>query len=452
MVDKICVILHVINTHEANRNKMEKNIYDILREECKLQVTTDSRNCPKDSMFIALKGDKFNGNAYAAKALESGCAYALVDEKEYVTSDRTILVEDGLRALQELATEHRDRMKRPVLGITGTNGKTTTKELIAAVLKMKFNVLYTEGNLNNHIGVPLTLLRLREEHDMAIIEMGANHPGEIKQLTAIAKPDCGLITNVGKAHLEGFGSFEKLIATKCEMYDFITSDGRHDNLFVDCDNEILMREAQCRTKSAITYGTNENASVRGELIDSDPYMRFKIMGDKEYEVQTHLVGAYNFKNALAAVAVGRHFDIPMNDIVKAISNYVPTNNRSQLTETATNRLIVDTYNANPTSMMAALENFTMMKADNKMVILGDMRELGAISAEEHQKVADYLKEHDIDEVWLVGEEFGKTDCSYRKFENVASVKETLKETPVTGKTILIKGSNGTRLFELPELL
>ncbi len=430
-----------------------KSIYEIFCEDCNMQVTTDSRNCPEGSMFIALKGDKFNGNEYAEQALKKGCAYAVVDEEKYVTDKRTILVSNGLEALQQLAGEHRRKFQIPVIGITGTNGKTTTKELIAAVLGKKYNVLYTQGNLNNHIGVPLTLLRLRKEHDVAIIEMGANHPGEIKPLTEIANPTAGLITNVGKAHLEGFGSFETLVQTKCEMYDALKYASPEGVAFVDYDNEILMKQVRSRLHLQKTYGTDEHSDTRGSLMDSDPYMRLRVIDDnKEYEVATHLVGAYNLKNALAAVAVGKHFGVAMGDIIAALEEYVPTNNRSQMKETANNRLIIDTYNANPTSMMAALENFTQMKGDNKMLILGNMGELGSISREEHQRIVDYLRDNGYDEVWLVGKGFEDIDCQYRKFRDVSDVKQEITTNPVKGKLIMIKGSNSNRLFELPELL
>lgn len=434
---------------------LEERLYKILKEECNMQVTTDSRNCPKGSMFIALKGDKFNGNKFAQQAIDNGCAYALVDEDGYATSERIIRVYDCLTVLQRLAIDNHRATRCNVLAITGTNGKTTTKELIAAVLKKKYKIIYTEGNLNNHIGVPLTMLRIRPEHDIAVIEMGANHPGEIKQLARIAEPTYGLITNVGKAHLEGFGSFEKLVQTKCELYDYLAHDIHSWAVFVDYENEILMKAARARFYFPETYGTSKYANTQGELIDSNPYMRFKVIDKKTFNetvIQTQLVGAYNFKNALAAVRVGQYFNIPIEDIAAAISEYKPTNNRSQLTKTKSNSLIVDTYNANPTSMTASLENFSQMTASNKMVILGDMRELGASSAEEHQNIVDFLKEHDINDVWLVGNEFSKTNCDFRKFADVTAVKETLKAEPQTGKTILIKGSNSMRLFELPELL
>ena len=408
-------------------------------------ITTDSRDCPKGSIFFALKGDTFNGNAYAASALEKGCAYAVIDEAEYAADDRYIVVPDVLTTLQQLANEHRKALGTPIVGITGTNGKTTTKELVATVLGKKYNVLYTQGNFNNHIGVPKTLLQLTEEHNMAVIEMGANHPGEIKTLVNIVEPDCGLITNVGKAHLEGFGSFEGVIKTKGELYDFLRE--HKGKVFIDEENEHLMN---------ISSGLNLIPYVTGEVIDCAPYLHFKWQGG---DIMTHLIGAYNIKNMMAAATVGLHFGVSVADINDALAGYIPSNNRSQLTITEKNKLIVDTYNANPTSMMAALQNFSIMQVSPKMAILGDMRELGEVSEAEHKKVVDFLTAEEAKAkegeflVWLVGAEFSKTSCHFRKFPDVAAVKKALEEEGVpTGYHILIKGSNGIRLFELPALL
>ena len=402
-------------------------------------VTTDSRDCPEGSIFFALKGDTFNGNAYAKAALDKGCAYAVIDEAQYAEDDRYIVVDDVLTTLQQLAREHRRALGTPIIGITGTNGKTTTKELIATVLSKKYNVLYTQGNFNNHIGVPKTLLRLTKEHDIAVIEMGANHPGEIKTLVEIVEPNCGLITNVGKAHIEGFGSFEGVIKTKGELYDNLRK--RADSkVFIDTENPYLM---------GISEGLNLVPYVKGEVTACDPFLMFKWEGG---EVQTHLIGAYNMKNMLAAATVGLHFGVTPEQINEALAGYVPSNNRSQLTITEHNRLIVDTYNANPTSMMAALNNFVLMSVEPKMAILGEMGELGSISGEEHQKIINFLQEHHIENVWLVGKEFGKIESPYRKFADVGEVKATLATERPEGQYILIKGSNYNRLFELPELL
>lgn len=414
-------------------------------------ITTDSRECPEGSIFFALKGETFNGNQYAQAALDKGCAYAVIDEPQYAAEgdSRFFVVPDVLTALQQLANEHRRALNTPIIGITGTNGKTTTKELIATVLAKKYNVLYTQGNFNNHIGVPKTLLRLNKEHDIAVIEMGANHPGEIKTLVNIVEPDYGLITNVGKAHLEGFGSFEGVIKTKGELYDYLRAastgiskgEGKSQAVFIDSDNEYLM---------GISDGLNLIPYVKGEVIACDPYLRFKWQGG---EVSTHLIGAYNIKNMLAAATVGLHFDVTQEQINEALEGYVPSNNRLQLTTTEHNHLIVDAYNANPTSMMAALQNFCLINTNEpKMAILGSMGELGEASAAEHQKVVDFLREQGMTDVWLIGREFGNTKCDYRKYSDADAVKEALTAEMPTGKLILIKGSHSTRTYELPPLL
>ena len=422
-------------------------------EECN-GVTTDSRNCPEGSMFIALKGETFNGNAFACQALQKGCRYALVDEIEYVDKDnpRILFVEDCLTALQQLAHEHRRKMAVPIVGITGTNGKTTTKELIATVLQQKYKVLYTQGNLNNHIGVPLTLLRITKEHELAVIEMGANHPGEIRTLVNIVEPDCGLITNVGKAHLQGFGSFEGVVKTKGELYDYMRSKV-NGLIFIDKDNEILCQIAD--HLNSISYGMNSSGDllVKGILGVCAPFLSFDWIYDgKSYHVQTHLIGSYNVKNALAAITIGCHFNVPAVDICRALNAYVPQNNRSQLTETESNKLIVDAYNANPTSMMAALENFRLMDVPHKILVLGDMKELGESSKEEHAKIVSFLRACAFERVILVGSEFSGTGSSYECYPHVEALKEYLQHEKIRGKYILIKGSNSMRLSQLKEVL
>lgn len=388
-------------------------LYQIFLD-CQL-VTTDSRNCPEGSLFIALKGESFNGNAFAGKALETGCAYAVIDESEYAIEgdQRYILVDDCLQTLQQLANYHRRQLGTRVIGITGTNGKTTTKELISAVLSQSHNILYTLGNLNNHIGVPSTLLRLKAEHDLAVIEMGANHPGEIKFLSEIAEPDCGIITNVGKAHLEGFGSFEGVIKTKGELYDFLRKK-EGSTVFIHHDNAYLMNIAE--GLNLIPYGTEDDLYVNGRITGNSPYLTFEWKAGKDgksYQVQTQLIGEYNFPNALAAITIGRFFGVEDAKINEALAGYTPQNNRSQLKKTDDNTLIIDAYNANPTSMMAALQNFRNMEVPHKMLILGDMRELGAESAAEHQKIADYLKECAFEKVWLVGDQFAAAEHSFQ---------------------------------------
>ena len=420
-------------------------LYQIFLD-CQL-VTTDSRNCPEGSLFIALKGESFNGNAFAGKALETGCAYAIIDEPEYAVEgdQRYILVDDCLQTLQQLAYYHRRQLGTQVIGITGTNGKTTTKELISAVLSQSHNILYTLGNLNNHIGVPSTLLRLKAEHDLAVIEMGANHPGEIKFLSEIVEPDCGIITNVGKAHLEGFGSFEGVIKTKGELYDFLRKK-EGSTVFIHHDNAYLMNIAG--GLNLIPYGTEDDLYVNGRITGNSPYLTFEWKAGKAgetYQVQTQLIGEYNFPNALAAITIGLFFGVEAAKINEALAGYTPQNNRSQLKKTNDNTLIIDAYNANPTSMMAALQNFRNMEVPHKMLLLGDMRELGAESAAEHQKIADYIKECDFEEVWLVGEQFAAAEHSFKTYPNVQEVIKELETNKPKGYTILIKGSNGIKL-------
>lgn len=420
-------------------------------------VTTDSRDCPKDSIFIALKGASFNGNKFAAAALEKGCAYAIVDEKEYTIEGdhRFILVDNCLTTFKKLAREHRRQFDIPVIGITGTNGKTTSKELISAVLAKKYNVMHTEGNFNNDVGVPKTLLRLNKEHEIAVVEMGASHPTDIKVLVEYVEPTCGMITNVGRAHLQGFGSFEGVKKTKGELYDFIKE---HNALtFLNESNPDLVEMAQQRNLDRIiSYGQSEenDYEVSGHVISCAPFLKFEWQSNttSPCEVQTHLIGAYNIDNMLAAITIGLHFGVSPEQINEALEGYQPSNNRSQLTETADNHLIVDAYNANPSSMAAALENFKLMEVENKMAILGDMRELGEVSDAEHQKVVDKLQADGIENVWLVGEEFAKTNCNFRKFNNVDEVKAEIALHKPHNSYILIKGSNGIKLFELPEIL
>ncbi len=428
------------------------SLYRIFRE-CTC-VSTDSRNCPQDSLFIALKGENFNGNAFAAKALEQGSAYAVVDEAEYAPAGDThyILVENCLHTLQQLANHHRRQLGTCIIGITGTNGKTTTKELIAAVLSQSHHILYTQGNLNNHIGVPLTLLGLQSRHDLAVIEMGASHPGDIKELVEIAEPDYGIITNVGKAHLEGFGSLEGVIRTKGELYDFLRRRG-NATVFVHHDNPYLMEMA--RGLKQVTYGTEEGLYVNGRITGNSPYLTFEWRAGKDgewHEVQTQLIGEYNFPNALAAVTIGRFFGADAEKTDKALAGYTPRNKRSQLRKTADNTLIIDAYNANPTSMMASIGNFGNMQAENKMLILGDMRELGKESAEEHQKIVDYLEECGFEDVVLVGELFAATRHTYPDYRDATALIAALQENKPCGKTILIKGSNGIKLSSVTDYL
>ena len=413
------------------------------------QITTDSRNCPKGSIFFALKGDKFDGNQYAGKALASGCVYAVIDNPDYYIGERTILVDNVLKTLQQLAHHHRKVLGLPIIGITGTNGKTTTKELLAAVLSTKFNLLYTEGNFNNHIGVPLTLLRLTHDHEMAVIEMGASHPGDIKELVDIVHPNYGIITNVGRAHLEGFGSFEGVIRTKGELYDYIRrSKGK---IFIKKENEYLQSIA--KGIEQITYGNGDDAFASGQVVSCDPFLVFnwKQQG-KLHTVETHMIGSYNLDNVLAAVAVGRFFKIPAERISRAIAAYEPTNNRSQFKKTDNNELIIDAYNANPSSMKVALDNFITMPVQPKAIILGDMRELGPTSDELHAEVVEQIKKGQFDKVFLCGEHFSKVGKEFSPSAPREEVVEELRKQPLKGYHILIKGSHSMGLEKLVDIL
>ncbi len=409
-------------------------------------VTTDSRNCPPNSIFFALKGDRFNGNLFAENALEKGCAYAVVDEWDKPENSRIIVVENVLEALQKLANYHRKKLKITIVGITGTNGKTTTKELIATILSKEFNVAFTQGNFNNHIGVPLTLLSINKSHEIGVIEMGANHPGEIRELCNIAEPNIGLITNIGKAHIEGFGSLENVIKTKCELYDFIRE--HEGKVFVNKDNVTLneMSEGMDRT----LYGRdNPDLFVSGTLSAETPFLHFDWnFFEHPYRVKTHLVGEYNLDNALAAAAIGKYFGINAEYISDALEAYEPKNNRSQFERTQRNDLIIDAYNANPTSMKVMLDFFAKISTDlPKAVILGEMKELGSIAEEEHRKMLDYLSEQTFDKVYLVGNIFQKAqELTYAYiFETVDQLNEELKQNPMVGYYVLLKGSHSVSL-------
>ena len=424
-------------------------LYAVYREHP--VVTTDSRKCPEGSIFFALKGETFDGNNYALQALEK-CAFAVVDNPEVAKQDeRLILVPDVLKALQELAAYHRKAWGKTVIQITGTNGKTTTKELISSVLSEGKQVLYTEGNLNNHIGVPLTLLRIKPEHDIAVVETGANHPGEIADLCRIVGADFGLITNVGRAHLEGFGSFEGVKRTKGELYDDLHKRGKQ--IFLNAFDENLLQMAQERGfalfEDALPY-------IEGRVSEVTPFVVIQWRAEDDapwHTVKTNLIGAYNVANLRAAVTIGLHFGITPEQINHALSMYKPTNSRSELREIGSNRLIVDAYNANPSSMSAALTNFSLIEDKHKMVILGDMRELGAESLEEHRRIVKQLQGMELERIWLVGEEFGKAAGEgMRVFKDVEEVKEALTAEPIANSTILIKGSNSTKLHQLPDFI
>ncbi len=425
------------------------NLYAIFMDHS--TVTTDSRNIPANSIFFALKGDNFNGNSFANEALAKGAAYAVIDEPEFASNDRMIVVDNVLSSLQQLAQFHRNRLGLPILAITGTNGKTTTKELITAVLSKKYSVDSTKGNLNNHIGVPLTLLSMNNKTEFGVVEMGANHPGEIKILCEIANPDFGLITNIGKAHLEGFGSFEGVIKTKSELYDFIRNKG--GKCFLNADNSLLTQKAN--NIEQISYGRSTDYFMSGELASTDNYLVVKALFPKGWlYLKSKLIGDYNFENLLAAACIGKYFEVDPLLIQKAIADYTPSNNRSQLIRKEKNTIIMDAYNANPTSMMAALSNFAGIRHENKCVILGDMLELGNTSAAEHQKITDFIEEQTFSEVILVGPQFKNTidQTQKKKFDQVELLANYLKIHPIENKLILIKGSRGIHLEKILELL
>lgn len=411
-------------------------------------VTTDSRLCPKDSIFFALKGERFNGNLFASGALEAGCAYAVVDELDDKNHDeRIIKVDNVLVALQQLATYHREKLKIPIIAITGTNGKTTTKELMAIALSREFKVAHTQGNFNNHIGVPLTLLTMNKSHEIGVVEMGANRPGDIQELCEIAKPNYGLITNVGKAHLEGFGSLENVINTKCELYDYIrVHEGK---VFVNRDNSYLLDRSEGMDR--ILYGKDDpSLFASGSIANATPFLEFDwSFFDSSYRVKTRLVGEFNFDNAISTVAVCKFFGINSERISAALEEYEPQNHRSQFKRTKKNDLIIDAYNANPTSMKASLEFFTNVPTTlPKMVILGEMKELGTLALEEHQRLISFLEAHPFERVILVGKMFKDlpvSELGYPVHEDVESLIEYLKNDPVENYYILLKGSHSVGL-------
>jgi len=437
-----------------------KDLYRIYLDSDQ-KICTDTRKLEQGSLFFALKGTNFNANEFAKKAIESGCSAAIVDDEKYVTDNRIILVKDVLLCMQQLANYHRRQFKIPFLAITGSNGKTTNKELIQAVLSKKYNTLATIGNLNNHIGVPLTLLRLKKEHEFAIIEMGANHQGEIEELCKIAEPDYGLVTNIGKAHLEGFDGIEGVKKGKSELYRFLKSRG--GKAFINGDDEVLYALAFENDK--ITYGSKKLYDVIGKDYTRDETVSFKITtryGGKDWSkidmINTRIIGNYNFINCLAAACVGNYFKVEDVLIKEALENYLPNMNRSQLVKTSRNILILDAYNANPNSMKAAIENFAGYKAECKLLLLGDMFELGEYSSEEHQKLVDLIRENNFTDVILVGDEFYKLQDSdpiaigFKKFKTTAECREYLQKKNISGNTVLIKGSRGMKMETLQEVL
>ena len=400
----------------------------LIKDKDSLCVSTDTRNLPAGCVFFALHGERFDGNKYAQQALESGASLAVIDNPEYALPEGTLLVPNTLLALQELARAWRRELGLPIIAITGTNGKTTTKELLATVLSTKYNIHYTQGNLNNQIGVPLTLLQITRAHEMAIVEMGASHPGDIKELVDIAEPNYGLITNVGRAHLEGFGSFEGVQRTKQELYDYLLA--HNGTIFRNADNPFLAAMENHATQLYTTLHHATQLYTTGSMPSG-----------------THLVGEYNAENVSAAICVGEYFGISREQALDAIRQYVPTNNRSQAMQTASNQLIVDAYNANPTSMQAAINAF---KGDT--YILGAMRELGEYSHLEHQNIVNMLAERKADTVFLVGEEYRQTTSPYPIFDRVEDLHKYLEEHPLKDRNILLKGSRSTKMEFLLDIL
>jgi UDP-N-acetylmuramoyl-tripeptide--D-alanyl-D-alanine ligase len=420
------------------------------------QVCTDTRNVQKGSIFFALKGSNFNGNIFAKEALLKGAAYVVVDEIQETKSENFIFVEDALTALQNLAQYHRKKLgkkKLKVLALTGSNGKTTTKELIARVLSKKFKTHFTSGNLNNHIGVPLTLLQLNESHEIAVIEMGANHQKEIEFLCAITEPDFGLITNVGMAHLEGFGGPQGVLLGKTELFSNLLKNGGFAFLMSD-DTRLVERAGDIAKQ---TYGTNNDATIKGNLIEANPFVVFEWQGNKiaKHTVKTQMIGDYNVTNLIAACAVGNYFEIDEKEIDDAIASYVPDNNRSQLIKSGTNTLVLDAYNANPSSMIAAIDNLARMKNEKKIIILGDMFELGEESTYQHQQIINLIAEKiPAATLLLVGELFSKTKYKYNsiKFSDSKSAASWIGINFPSNSLILIKGSRGVKMERCADVL
>ncbi len=427
-----------------------ENLYQLFLETS--GVCTDTRSIKKDCLFICLRGTNFNGNTFAEQALQKGAKYVIVDEAAYKTSDAIFLVDNTLEFLQKLANYHRLKFNIPFIGITGSNGKTSTKELIATVLKTSYNVLATKGNLNNHIGVPLTLLELTTEHEIAIIEMGANRYKDIEELCAICEPTHGIITNIGKAHLEGFGGFEGVLKTKKELYQAIEKN--NGTIVFNADDEVLINNLPSELKK-LSYGTTSNASVVGELVKLSPFISLKYKTE-DYSspiLSLKMVGKYNFYNYLAAITFGQLFNVKNELINLALSDYQPENNRSQVKELENNTLILDCYNANPTSMLSALESFAMIEHDSKVAIIGDMLELGEESIKEHQAIVTFIESKNII-CYSVGNLFKAIPSSkiVQQFTNCEEAAIYFTQHPLKQKLILLKGSRGIGLERLEKVM
>ncbi|MGI6292463.1 MAG: UDP-N-acetylmuramoyl-tripeptide--D-alanyl-D-alanine ligase [Bacteroidales bacterium] len=411
-------------------------------------ISTDTRNIQKDCIFFCLKGANFNGNQFAEEALKKGAAYVIVDEEKYVLNEYCLLVENVLETLQSLARFHRKQLSIPVIGITGTNGKTTTKELLHSVIATSYKVLSTKGNLNNHIGVPLTILAITKEIEIAIIEMGANHAHEIEFLCDIALPTMGIITNIGKAHLEGFGSIEVITETKTALYRAIKKV--NGTVFVNRDDDLLMHYA--KGIKQITYGTHPSANYIGNVEEGDMSCKVYLSAFNQ-TVTTQLMGKYNFYNIMAAIAVGGYFHIPFLKIQTALQSYTPDNCRSQLMKKATNTLILDAYNANPSSMKLAIENVAEIKNENTILILGDMKELGEDSLKEHQAIVNLIEKNKFTRVYLVGNEFALTDhLPYLSFSTIEEVSQHITKEKIENAVILIKGSRSMQMERIVDYI
>ncbi len=425
-----------------------QELYDIFVENP--SISTDSRSLKNIDIYWALKGEHFDGNRFVEQALKSGVKYAVSDLKDNLKFQNVIFVEDSLKTLQELARFHRKELNIPVIVITGTNGKTTTKELIAVVLSKKFKVGYTQGNLNNHIGVPLTILQFNKQTEIGVVEAGANHQGEIAFLCEIAQPDYGIITNIGKAHLEGFGSFENLIQTKSELYHTINNKGK---IFINADNALLMKLAE--NKTIITYGTHKEVFCKGQQISANPYLTIQTELQNSILIHSKLVGQYNFENILAAVCIGKYFNIEDKLIKDAVENYIPQNNRSQMIQKGSNRIILDAYNANPSSMSVSIDNFLDIEAEKKIIILGDMFELGVFEEQEHDKILQKLilfkESFPNTEIFLAGGAFYKSLMRIKVKKDIYAFKSTdelilnLKRFTFSHSYLLIKGSRGMKM-------
>lgn len=421
-------------------------------------LSIDTRTIQPNSIFFCLKGENFDANQFVDKALEMGAQFVITENSSYTDDPRCFVVKDALETLQVLATTHRLKLQIPIIAITGTNGKTTTKELTHAVLSKKYQTSSTKGNFNNHIGVPLTLLSINQEDQIAVIEMGANHPGEIADLCNLAYPTHGVITNVGKAHLEGFGSFQNVIETKMELYNAIIQDG--GTLFINEKDPILTQEANDRNQINIQkigfqkprfvyYGNTKDSEVNGSIVELNPYLKIELFGR---ELQTQLTGFYNLDNILCAASIGRFFGVSDDQICEAIADYAPTNSRSQIITSGSNRVIADYYNANPTSMLAALENFALIKHPKKIAIIGDMFELGEDSEKEHQSIIQFCQDQQIETLFVGTHFFSCFQFNPHFFPSTKELNEYILKSPIENSLVLIKGSRGIHLENLSFLL